>query len=372
MKKIAFIVKTSELKYDDRIRKEAITLSKNAEVKIFALLASNKEDEGITSYGIPYRSFKLRTRQTLPSAKYIFLKTIDFYLTVKKHLKTYDIIWAHNVETFLFPLLLRNRKIVWDLHEMPQQLENNIVKKLFHFIEKKCTYLIHANKNRIEYLIRKKVISDPKKHLVIRNFPDIQFEQSVLRDKRYDEFRIWLGVSKFVYLQGLQKKDRFPYETIEAIMKTDNLKAIVVGPFEAQTKDKLFQLYGDLLYQKVFYCGMVDQLMTASYIRESLFSIVLYDTTDPNNRYCEPNRMYQSIIFDKPVIVGCNEPIKELVTKYGFGVSLNGDGRNAIEIMDAINEILDKYKVYVDNISKYKNKITWSEQEKILTSIVSE
>lgn len=43
MKKIAMIVKTNSLEFDDRIRKVSLALSKDADVKIFALLNDNTE-----------------------------------------------------------------------------------------------------------------------------------------------------------------------------------------------------------------------------------------------------------------------------------------------------------------------------------------
>ena len=43
MKKIAIIIKTNSLEFDDRIRKVSLTLSKDADVKIFALLNDNVE-----------------------------------------------------------------------------------------------------------------------------------------------------------------------------------------------------------------------------------------------------------------------------------------------------------------------------------------
>lgn len=371
MKKIAFIVNTTGLEYDDRVRKEALTLSKNAQVKIFVVQTNNKESEGVTSYGIPYKSFRLKTRDKLPSAKLLLVKAAEFYWRVRKYLSDYDIIWVHDVEPFLFTLLLRKTKIVWDLHEIPRLFEKNIVMRtLFRLTEKKCMRLIHANNYRIDYLIRESLINNPEKHIAIRNFPDTQFERSTLKDEKYDEFKKWLGDTDYIYLQGLGGKGRFPLQTIEAVMKAESFKAVVVGQFDVQAHEHLSKLYGDRLYQNIFFRGMVNQLAIPNYIKGSSLSIILYDITEPNNRYCEPNRMYQSIVFQKPVIVGCNEPMSELVTKYGFGIALKSDGSNIAEITDAIYTILNNYDVYVENIKKHKNKILWSEQEQVLRSIV--
>ncbi len=80
--------------------------------------------------------------------------------------------------------------------------------------------------------------------------------------------------------------------------------------------------------------------------------------------------MYQSIIFQKPVIVGCNEPMSGLVLKYGFGVALKGDGSNVVEILDAIHTLLNRYDVFFENIKKNKEHIVWSKQEQALKAIV--
>lgn len=372
MKKIAFVVNTSRLEYDDRVRKEALTLSKIARVKIFVVLADNKESEGITDYGIPYKSFRLKTRDTLPSAKLLFVKAMEFYLSVKKHLKEYDIVWVHDVHPFMFPLLLRKKKIVWDLHEIPKPFTKNaVMKKVFHFIEKRCARLIHANTNRIDHLIKENIIKIPEKHIAIRNFPDTDFEQSVLKDEQYDEFTKWLGDSEYIYLQGLFVEGRYPLQVIEAVMRQDGFKAVVVGGFQDEIREKLSARYGDALSQKIYFRGKVDQLAIPDYVKGSKFSIILYRITEPNNRYCEPNRMYQSIIFQKPVVVGCNEPMSDLVEKYGFGVALNGDGSNVVEISDAIQTLLHNYEEFAENTKKNKEHIVWSKQEQALKAIVA-
>lgn len=371
MKKIAFVGLIAALEFDDRIRKEALTLSDIAQVKIFVVQANNKESEGITTYGIPYKSFRLKTREKLPSAKLLLVKAMEFFLRVRKYLKDYDIVWVHDYETFLVPLLLSKIQIVWDLHEIPGPfVKNGVMKKLFQFIEKKCTRLIHANTNRIDYLIRENVIKIPEKHIALRNLPDTEFEQSVLKDEKYDEFNTWVGDSDYIYLQGLWNEGRYPLQVIDAVMRQDGFKAVVVGDFQNETREKLSAMYGDTLFQKVFFRGKVDQLAIPDYIKGSKFSIIVYRITKPNNRYCEPNRMYQSIIFQKPVIVGCNEPMSDLVLKYGFGVALKGDGSNASEISDAIQAVMQDYDVYVENIKKNKKHIVWSKQEQALKAIV--
>lgn len=370
MKKIAFVVNTARLEYDDRVRKEALTLSKNAQVKIFVVLENNKDLEGITTYGIPYKSFRLKTRDKLPSAKWLLVKAMEFYWRARRDLKGYEIVWVHEVGPCLFPLLLRKVRIVWDLHEIPEQFKKNrAMKKLFQFIEKKCTQLIHANNNRIDYLIRENLIKIPEKHTAIRNYPDTEFEQSVLTDEKYEEFNKWVGDSDYIYLQGLQGSVRYPLQTIEAVMRLDGFKAVVVGGFQDEVKGELSARYGDALFQKVYFRGKVDQLAIPDYIKGAKFSIILYSMIEPNNRYCEPNRMYQSIIFQKPVIVGCNEPMSDLVLKYGFGVALTGDGSNVVEISDAIHTLLNTYEVFFENTKKYKEQIVWSKQEQALQAI---
>ena len=371
MKKIAFVVATSGLEYDDRIRKEALTLSGIGQVTIFAVLANNRESEGVTPYGIPYKAFRLKTRDTLPSAKWLLVKAMEFYWRVRRDLKGYDIVWVHDYEPFMFPLLLRNARIVWDLHEIPEPFtKNGVMKKVFQFIEKRCTQLIHANNYRIDYLIRENVIKIPEKHIAIRNFPDTRFEQSVLKDEKYDEFNKWVSDSEYIYLQGLQHEGRYPLQAIEAVMRLDGFKAVVVGNFQNEIRAKLSAMYGDTLFQKVYFRGKVDQLATPDYIKGSKFSIIVYSITEPNNRYCEPNRMYQSIVFQKPVIVGCNEPMSDLVLKYGFGVALKGDGSNVVEISEAIHTLLNKYEVFFENTKKNKEHIVWSKQEQALKAIV--
>lgn len=359
--KIAFVARTVGLEYDDRIRKECITLSAYADVNIFINFSDNRLEKGITSYGIPFQSFRLKTRDFLPSSKFLIIKAFEFYWVIKNELSEYDLIWAHEEYAFMFPLLLKKNYCIWDLHEIPFHFEKGILKHVFKYIEKKSKKLIHANEYRIDYLKKIGLISNDGKHVYINNFPDYYFVESQLEDEKYADFITWLDGSPYAYVQGISVSRRYPFNTVDSIMRSAGLKGIVVGGIDPDALHHLENKYGVLLYQKVFFRGKVNQLQISKYLRNAEFSIVLYDTHTPNNLFCEPNRLYQSLALGVPVIVGHNKPMKDLVNKYHFGIVLSSDGREANEIVRKISEIRMNLNFYKQNIIENNKRIIWSE-----------
>lgn len=357
---IVIIAKTKGLEYDDRIRKEAIALSKKFNVKIYVNFDNNIKEEGITEYGVPYKSFQLHSRNLLPQSKFLLVKSLEFYLKVAKHIKRNDFIWAHEEYTFLFTILAEKNNFVWDLHEIPSHFISKKMLKVFHFIEKKAFKIIHANNYRIKYLESKKLISNNHKHTFINNFPDSIFTKSIDEDNQFNKFKKWVGNSPYVYLQGLSFKSRYPKNTIESII-CHNLKAVVVGNVEQKAFKELQLKYGDLS-KNIFFTGMVDQLKIPKYILGAKFSIILYDINLPNNIFCEPNRLYQSIALRVPVITSNNPPMKDIIDKYNIGIALKSDGRNLNEINEAIEQMNINYIIFKNQLNKHYHKFIWDDE----------
>lgn len=119
---IALVLYTHGLDYDDRIRKEILSIKSlysNVDFKIFAVEPKNREEEGITSYGVRYRIPYLKSREKYASGTHTVQKAWDFYKAIKKDLKVFDAVWCADPETFIFVLMLHDKPITWDLHELP-------------------------------------------------------------------------------------------------------------------------------------------------------------------------------------------------------------------------------------------------------------
>lgn len=363
-RKIAIICRTIGLEYDDRIRKECISISKHAEIKIFVTFENNEEEEGITSYGIPYRSFKLKSRDKFQSGKFLLIKAFEFYLKVKPNLNSYDFIWAHEEYTFLFALFSQKNRFIWDLHEIPKLFDRPILRNIFHYIEKRSKYIIHANEFRIEYLKGRRLIQSQEKHEYIRNYPDIHFSKSNLEPHNYNEFLNWLDGENYVYLQGLTGPSRYPYNSIASVLEATDLKIIVVGSFEdSVSQGRLNETFKEDLRKRVFFAGKVNQLAIPAYLKGALFSLIFYDNSFPNNEFCEANRFYQAIIFGIPVITGINISMSSLVKEYGLGISLESDGRDILEIKNAIDFLLSDYQMFKDKCLINMNTFIWKDSD---------
>ena len=359
--KVAFVLRSVGLEYDDRIRKECISAATKAEIKIFVLLYNNKAMSGVTSYGVEYQSFSLLSRKFLPIGKYLFIKALEFYLRVRKYLNSYNIIWAHEEYAFMFALCSKRNKTIWDLHEIPAIFHKKYLRILFNYIEKKSKVIIHANYARIRYNIKAGLIKHPQVHTYINNFPDREFTESKLRPECYDKFTNFMNGSQYVYLQGVNVADRYPYNSIAAVLLATNFKVVVAGRFDdCDSYNSLLKKFGVRFKNRVLFVGMVNQLTIPALLSNSQFTIVLYDAKNPNNRYCEANRFYQSISLGVPVITGCNESMAEHVNRYNIGISMDSDGKYIIDLISAIKDLMHKYEYYKNNAYRNRDTFLWN------------
>ena len=373
--RIALVLYTQGLDYDDRIRKEILTIQNlfsNVSFHIFAVEANNREEEGVTSYGIPYRIPYLKSRDQFASGTHTLIKAWDFYQSIKKDLKRFDVIWCADVETFLFVLLTRKKPIVWDLHELPNRfLVNGMMKKLFNCLESRCSVMIHANEQRLQYLIDKGYIRHQERNFVLRNYPQFN-EIDTDYDETYQHFDDWLGDSKCAYLQGINGQDRADIESLEAILSVEGLKGVVVGYTRPELLSLLEEKHSqEELRTRLYFTGRVKQLKTPQYIKRCIFGMVFYKNTCMNNWYCEANRFFQNIINGNPVIVGQNPSLKETVNDYHLGVVAETDGSNSKAIHEAIMELLSRYDYYKENVNENKDNWLWNQQEPIVREIVN-
>ena len=80
-----------------------------------------------------------------------------------------------------------------------------------------------------------------------------------------------------------------------------------------------------------------------------------YDIEDDNPRYAEPNKIYESIYFDTPIIVSSNTFLAEKVEKLGIGFHMNA--RNDAEVIGfwkgLSKQILEEKIVACQRIDKH-------------------
>lgn len=372
---IAMVLFTSGIDYDDRIRKEILSIQKlynNVSFKIFAVEeGKNREESGVTSYGVPYRIPYLKTREKYKSGTHTLQKAWDFYKSIKYDLNDYDALWCADYQTFLFVLLASNKPIVWDLHEIPHIfLSNPIKKSLFYVLEKKANVIIHANKARLDYLHNIGLASHLDKHYFLRNYPQInEIDQEY--DEDYEKFSTWVGEDRCVYLQGITNSERADVESIEAVLRIEKLKAVVVGRILDNQMKQFEERFGkDELQQRVYFTGQLKQLKTPQYIRKCFIALVFYKNNSINNWLCEPNRLFQNVLNGNPVVVGNNPPMKEFVEMGGFGISVDSDGTDSEKITMGIRYVTEHYVEIKENIKNNSRFVYWDSQETTIKKII--
>ena len=181
--RIVFVINTDCLDYDERVRKEAVTLlALGHEIQIIAMENENLNVSGITHYGIPYTSISIITRKLFRQAQHIYIKAFEMHVKfILQLLKTnWDVLWVHEHSSagilfygWFIKVLKKDKKLVWNQHELA--LDSWIDSRIYRWIINKCDAVIHANQERASYLGRKYQEISPKLQYVINNYPSDSF-----------------------------------------------------------------------------------------------------------------------------------------------------------------------------------------------------
>jgi len=377
---LVMLINTAGLEYDDRLRKECLALRDlGYSPRIVALEYDNAKKHGITEDGIPYRAVRLVSRKALPRGRVLAIKVLEMYVKVIREMLRgrVQVVWLHNIEMtglILVAWVLRRlgfvKRIVWDQHELPPSriLSKRIGLFILKILVIGCDAVIVANKERRELLLLHLGERFRQRFYVLENFADkafVNLSQGVLPL----ELTEWLDGQPFILAQGGANPDRHLEELVEAVLRVEDVKLVVVGPYQPQKLDALRLRWGEQLMDHVYFTGLVPQTELVNYIDHALASLVLYAQSSENSRLCAPNRLYQALARGVPVLVGSNPTMVSVVQRIRCGVVLADDGEDVEGLRLGIEKIAANAQAYKEAAEAMRGDLTWEAQTATLAAI---
>ena len=358
-------------KNDSRVLKESISLAKGGfEVEVIAHGDKNLAKEEIVD-GIKVKRFGYLDRKITTSK----LSKLKIYLSwvkeIARYVKSFDILHCNDLNTLPIAFIVKkfynkDIKVVYDAHEYETQMNqlNKITKPIAKFSER---FLI-------KYANRVITVSDSIANEYVRLYR-IKKPTLVLNTPPYKEvekkdiFRQKFNISKehtiFLYQGGLGKG-----RGIEILLDTfksfkDSRSVIVFmgyGEFEDTIKKEAKE------HRNIYFHEAVSPDILLDYTSSADFGISTIEDICLSYRYSLPNKIFEYIMAEVPVIVSNLPEMKRVIKDNKIGVVAKENSVKGLK--EAVKEALklDKDKLK-NNLKKAKKIYNWENQEKTLLEI---
>ncbi len=355
---------------DSRVLKEAVSLHDNDyEVKIIAHLDKdlNAQEDlfGISLVRVSYLDRKKADRLDKLFAY------AQYFIQAVKLSRHSDILHCNDLNTLPIGVVVKvffNKevKIVYDAHEYeindkPNQSRLSI--KLHYLLEKLL----------IKYADGVITVSDAiadaytklygiKKPALVLNTPAYQ------EIEKKDIFRETFSIpkEKTVYLyQGGLSRGRGIETLLDTFVQVDEQNVIVFmgyGPLAGMVQEYA------LKYVNIFYHEAVSPDILLDYTCSGDFGILFYENSCLNHDYCSPNKMFEYLMAEIPVIVSNLYEMKKIVNEYKIGIVAQDNSIQGLKQAIEDSKALDQEEVQ----EKIKKIYNWEAQEKVLFHLYKE
>lgn len=290
-----------------------------------------------------------------------FIKRIFCLIKLKKEIKEViqeinpKYIYAFRLDMLVMVLIngFKNKKIIYEVADLHNSIINNsksllkiIIRKVLYFIEKtSCKYIniLSITSEKYYDVYFSKFISK-EKVVFMPNIPNLDYFKNYKKQK-HEKFTIgFIGIVRY------KKQMKM---LIEAAEKT---KINILFAGFSQDSDimniakekKYIEYYGPYNYN--------DDIASLYSKCDCIYSV--YDTKLNNVKYALPNKLYESIYCELPIIVSRNTYLSEIVNNLGVGVSVDSDSTD--DLVDTINILKNdknKYSKIVESCKKEKKNI---------------
>lgn len=303
------------------------------------------------------------------SLKFYFSFLINLFISIKK-VKA-NIYFAEDIYTLplvVFFAKIRKAKVFYNSREIYAfigGLRNRpILQKIITLIEKyfikKVDMVLTTGEMDTEFL---KNFYSIKNVITVRNIPLYQEPEF-----KYD-FRAKYNIApekKLLLYQGIMIDGRGIPIIIKLLQKIQNAVFILLG--EGSEKEKFNELAKKLkVNDKVFFAGSYPQNELINYTASADIGLALIENISISYYHALPNKLFEYIMANVPV-VSCNLPqMKNIVEKYNVGKVV--DLSNEDELIDAIQEMINNEKLFNEykiNCRIAAKELNWQNEYKVL------
>ena len=360
---------------DSRVLKESISLSRNG-YKVEVIAHGDKGLEKVEQKdGFKIIRLNYLDRKIIKSKKEKLKIYLAWIKEVIDYVKDFDILHCNDLNTLPIAFIVKkfynkNIKIIYDAHEYETEINglSGIQKTLTKILEK---FLI-------KYADKVITVSEAIAKEYKRLYPFIEEPKLVLNTPQYkeiekkDKFREELGIGKektiFLYQGGLSK-GRGIEILIDTFKSIEDEKVVIVfmgyGLLEEEVKKASEK------NENIYFREAVSPDVLLDYTSSADFGISTIEDSCLSYRYCLPNKMFEYLMAEIPVIVSNLYEMKRLVESYNIGVVAKQNSPQCLQeaIKEAVKLNKDELKT---NIKKLKTIYNWEQQEKVLLDVYKE
>lgn len=269
-----------------------------------------------------------------------------------KNQNKYTVIHACDIDTILPALLLGkilNKKVIFDIFDWISSLtEKSIVYKLVEWLQnfayKHSDYIILCEEERKTQARE----GNPEVH-ILPNIPD---DKTIYDDKTLQITQRDMETYKYVISYvGVFDRDRGLENLLRCVSQNPDICLNIAG----------FGVLGNLVNQyaekhsNIVAWGRVEYAVGQAIMKNSSLMAAMYYLTNPVHKYAAPNKFYESLVLEVPMITTENTLVGSKVKKYNTGFILD-------ESFEALNELLRQDILDKEIAEKKKNcHNVWSE-----------
>lgn len=311
-KKKIFVAVTNDISTDYRIHKICnYLISKGFDIDVYGRVLPNTIKVE--------RDYKIiRKKHFFNNEAWFYAEfniRLFFYLLFKK----YDYILANDLDTLpacFFASKLKNIELVYDSHELfsesvelqGRKFVQGFWRKLEDFFLPKIKKSYTVSQSIVEFYDKKY----QNKMGLIRNIP-LKNDALIIENVNFPT------KNKTILYQGVLNPARGLKPMIKALHFIDDLDLIIIGYGKVEEELKAFTV-AQKMTKRVHFLGRVDRDKLFNYTKKATLGMVLEEPLGLSFKYSLPNKLFDYIHAEIPIIAGNMPEISRIINEYEVGV----------------------------------------------------
>ena len=280
-----------------------------------------------------------------------------------------DYLWSNDLDTLLANHLIakwKNKKLIFDSHEyfteVPELVNRPKIKRFWKRIERKILpqlkHVLTVSQS-IADLYKKEYGIDVK---LLKNVPELQ-------KTKFEAPSLKIENNKVIIYQGSVNVNRGIEYMVKSMHYIDNALLYILG--KGDISNKIASLIkSEKLEDKVKMLGEIPYEKLHCYTKQADLGLSLEEDKGLNYRFALPNKLFNYINNQVPVLVSDLPEMKNLVTHYQVGEII--DNHNPEKIAAKIKTMLDNQSqlmVYKNNCEKASKDLNWDKEKQVISTL---